>query len=322
MTASWGERFNLYFDRASERLVGFETLDTDPMLGDTTGRYILGDYREAGSLMLPHRVTVLQDDQPYSDVRYASIAVNGETDLDVFEIPADLAAQAEQAREADGPWVPLTWTPVDDGVFHVVAYSHHSMVVEFPTFVAVVEAPYTEAQSLALARLIGERIPDKPIRFAAVSHPHWDHIGGVRGMASLGATIVVASGHESRVRTVARPSHTNPPDRLQEARAAGSPGAIEIFDESWAITEEGQTLSLYEVSGSPHVEPVVLAYVSPGQVLFQSDLFFPGTGAPGTPASRHLEDSIRELRLTVRTLVGGHGGVGPFSELTSANRAN
>jgi hypothetical protein len=120
------------------------------------------------------------------------------------------------------------------------------------------------------------------------------------------------------MRRVIGAPHTNPPDRLEEARRAGSAGTIEAYDGMWSTTEGDQSLALYEVSGSPHVEPVVLAWVPSAGVLFQSDLFFPGTGG-GSPASAHLLEAIRELGLDVRTMVGGHGGVGPFSELVAAN---
>jgi hypothetical protein len=70
--------------------------------------------------------------------------------------------------------------------------------------------------------------------------------------------------------------------------------------------------------GSPHVEPMVLAYVPGARVLFQSDLWFPGTGGAGSPLAKHLLESVRKLGLEVDTNVGGHGGVGPFMELVTA----
>jgi hypothetical protein len=62
---------------------------------------------------------------------------------------------------------------------------------------------------------------------------------------------------------------------------------------------------------------MVIAYVPGPRVLFQSDLFFPGTGA-GSPFAAHLLESINNLNLRVNTMVGGHGGSGPFSELVTA----
>ena len=52
--------------------------------------------------------------------------------------------------------------------------------------------------------------------------------------------------------------------------------------------------------------------------LFQSDLWFPGLGAPAGPDAVHLLQSIEALKLPVATHVGGHGGVGPHAELVKA----
>jgi glyoxylase-like metal-dependent hydrolase (beta-lactamase superfamily II) len=76
-------------------------------------------------------------------------------------------------------------------------------------------------------------------------------------------------------------------------------------------------LELYAITESPHVDPMVLAYVPKSRVLFESDLFFPGTGGGG-PLAEHLLASIRQLNLKVDTMVGGHGGVGPFDEIVKA----
>jgi hypothetical protein len=62
----------------------------------------------------------------------------------------------------------------------------------------------------------------------------------------------------------------------------------------------------------------VIAYVPSARALFQSDLWFPGLGAPAGPEAVHLLMSIDALKLPVATHVGGHGGVGPHAELVKA----
>jgi hypothetical protein len=79
-----------------------------------------------------------------------------------------------------------------------------------------------------------------------------------------------------------------------------------------------QSLELYAVNGIPHVEPMVLAFVPKVGVLFQSDLFFLGTGAPAGPDAVALLQAVKGLKLRVTTNAGGHGGVGPFAELEKA----
>lgn len=310
-----GEKVGLYIDKFSNRLRAWSVIDTETMRGDTEATYALDDWRAVGDIQLPHAIQIRKSDGLYADLKYDEITVNDASALAIFDIPADVVAQADEVVAAGGDsWASLQWNPVAEHVTHVVAFSHHSMVVEFPTFVVVVEAPYTEGQSLMLARLIEQNI-GKPIRYVVPTHPHYDHTGGVRALASLGANVLVAGGHEAEMRMILEAPHTNPPDALARNAAAGAEvGRLEVFMGSTGITEGEQAMQLYEVQGIPHVGPKVLPFVVPTGVLFQSDLFF---GAPGPDASAMYE-AIKQRNLAVQQIVGGHGGVFPYSALEAA----
>jgi glyoxylase-like metal-dependent hydrolase (beta-lactamase superfamily II) len=237
---------------------------------------------------------------------------------DVFTIPGSVDSEVE-AEIAAGEYSPIALVKVADGVYFARAYSHNSLVVEFPSSLAIVEAAYTDAQSHSLVRALQQQFPNKPIRYAAATHHHYDHTGGVRTMASYGATILVAKGHEPELRMILETPHTNPPDPLEAKKKGGQTvGSIEVFEGKKVLSDGGQTLELYTITGNPHVDPKVIALVPKSGVLFQSDLFFPGTGAPASPAAVHLLQSVRALKLAVKTNAGGHGGVGPFAELEKA----
>ncbi|HEY7671395.1 MAG TPA: MBL fold metallo-hydrolase [Gammaproteobacteria bacterium] len=330
-----GETVELYFNPTTGLLDGFATLDTETTLGDVDAEYVLADYRpvmrwttleggappdsaasaeRASDVLLPYSITIRKQGRPYSSMVYSMISVNRPTAHETFTIPESAVEQAREVVAADGPWAPLAWNEVAPGVYHAVGYSHHSMVVEFPTFVAVIESPYTEAQAMTLARRIDEEI-DKPIRYVTPTHPHYDHTGGIRALAALGATVLVAAGHEAELRSLVESPHTNPPDELARALAAGSEvGAVEVFSGMTVIEEGGRRLELYEVTTIPHVNPMVLAYVPDAGVIFQSDIFF-GAASPDATA---LYAAIRERDLDVREIVGGHGGVLAFAALEAA----
>ena len=316
-TLASGETIGLYFNTQTKLLDGFEATDTESMLGDQPSVYTLADYRDVAGLKLPHKITVIKGGRPYSEVQFTTAAVNDAAALGVFAIPEAAQAEVDKAIAA-GDYSPVTLTKISDGVFFARAYSHNSLVVEFPSYLAVVEAAYTGAQSATLARVLAEQFPNKPIRYAAVSHFHYDHSGGSRGLAAVGATILAPTAYEPVMRPVIETPHTNPPDALELAKKAGKAGGIEFYEGRRVISDGGQSLELYAVTGIPHVEPKVLAFVPKGGVLFQSDLFFPGTGAPAGPDAVALLEAVKTLKLKVATHAGGHGGVGPASELEKA----
>ena len=85
---------------------------------------------------------------------------------------------------------PVTVDKLADGVYLLGGGPANSVAVEFKTFVAVFEAPTSEARSLAVIEQIAKLMPDKPIRYLVNSHQHFDHIGGIRTYLHIGATIV------------------------------------------------------------------------------------------------------------------------------------
>jgi glyoxylase-like metal-dependent hydrolase (beta-lactamase superfamily II) len=311
-----GEDVGFYFEPESKLLAAYEVLDTEPLLGDMQSQYLLDDYRSVDGIMLPHRITIRKGGKDFSEVQFTSIALNDGAAEKVFAIPESAAAEADVAAAAAGEYSPMKIVKVDNGVFQAQGYSHHTLIVEFPQWLALVDAPYTDTQTRALGRALEQQFPGKPVRYAAVSHHHYDHIGGIRGAAALGATILVEKGHEAELRPILEARHSNPQDELEKRRSGRQQPLLEVFEGKKVITEGGQSLELYAITGGPHVDPMVLGYSPTARAVFQPDLYTPGGG--GGPAAEHLLKSIQSLGIKVDKMVGGHGGVGSYADFVKA----
>jgi glyoxylase-like metal-dependent hydrolase (beta-lactamase superfamily II) len=202
--------------------------------------------------------------------------------------------------------------------------THNSYMIEFRDFVAVFEAPDNEARSLAVIEEIVKLAPGKPIRWLISSHPHFDHIGGVRTYLHIGSTIVA---HRKwidflnrdvlsyRPRTVAPDIVALwPPTELSEGYN------FEAINENYVITDNSRILRIYYVQPLAHVAGMLMAYLPAERIAIEADLFDthePPPAAP-TPAMRSFFNQVRRMKLDVATIAPVHGAPVPWSTFVSA----
>ena len=211
-----------------------------------------------------------------------------------------------------------------DGVYLLGGGPANSYMVEFEDFVAVFEAPGNEARSLAVIEEIVKLAPDKPIRWVIASHPHFDHIGGLRTYLHVGSTIVT---HLSNLdflnhdvlsyepRTV-EPDIVSkwPPTELAEGYN------YEGIQENYVIADDSRILRVYYVQPLQHVTGMLMAYLPAEGIAFQADLF--DTHEPPKraqlPAMRSLYNQVERMNLEVSTLAPVHGDPVAWSEFVGA----
>jgi glyoxylase-like metal-dependent hydrolase (beta-lactamase superfamily II) len=210
------------------------------------------------------------------------------------------------------------------GVFLLGGGPANSVAVEFKDYVAVFEAPASEARSLAVIEQIVKLMPNKPIRFLINSHQHFDHIGGIRTYLHIGATIVTQRkniaflNHDVlnyRARTLVPDLVTLwPPTEVAEGYN------YESVNENYAITDGSRIMSVYYVQPLRHVEGMLMAYLPAERILMQANLFDthePPPTAP-TPAMTSLYHEMRMLNLDVATIAPVHGKPVPLSVFMKA----
>jgi len=224
---------------------------------------------------------------------------------DPVPVPASLApANAGPAVTAE---------KMADGVYLLGGGPASSYLIEFRDFVAVFEAPGNEARSLAVIDAITKLAPNKPIRWLISSHPHFDHIGGLRTYLHIGATIVAHMANipflnrdvlSYEPRTVAPDIVSKwPPTEVSEGYN------YEAVQENYVITDNQRILRVYYVQPLQHVAGMLMAYLPAERIAFQADLFdtHEAPRAAQLPAMRSLANQVARMKLEVETLAPVHG---------------
>jgi glyoxylase-like metal-dependent hydrolase (beta-lactamase superfamily II) len=238
----------------------------------------------------------------------------------VCDDPVPVPRSVMQARFE----TPVTVDEIATGVYLLGGGPANSYMVEFNDFVAVFEAPGNEARSLAVIDTIARLAPEKPIRWLISSHPHFDHIGGLRAYLHIGATVVA---HMKNIeflnsdvlsyepRTVDPDIVSRwPPTELAEGYN------YEAVQENYVITDNERILRVYYVQPLQHADGMLMAYLPAERIAFQADLFdtHEPPKAVQLPAMRTLATQVARLRLDVDTLAPVHGPPVPWRTFATA----
>jgi glyoxylase-like metal-dependent hydrolase (beta-lactamase superfamily II) len=303
---------SLYVDARTNLISKYEMIYPDTVTGDEASELNFADYRKVGALMVPSTfvwkqagdVTAKWTYDVAFDPQLPDTTFHGKTDG--FRVLAAVQP-GPVAVEKLGDGVNLV-TNLGGGGYNVMA-------VEFGDHIVAIEAPLSSQVSEQAIAEIKKAIPNKPIRYIAVTHHHGDHAGGLRAFVADAATVVTTPQNGGFVKSLVESKG------LKDSLTNGSRSLkTELIEgKKRVFSDSSQTLELHDIGPNPHAREMLVAYLPKQGILFQGDLFFsPFEGQAlgfAQEATQHFATRIRELGFNVTKLVGVHGKVGTMSEL-------
>ena len=320
VTVADGLTFTVFAD-ATGLPQRIESKADQPNLGDVIISTTFANYEEVEGLKLPARLTTRTDDFTTAEISLSKQAPLG--------LPPDVAAHADTPAPAAAAAPNVTVEPLAKGVWFLAGQSHHSVLLEFTDHLVLIEAPQSEARSLAVIAKARETVPGKPLTTLVTTHHHFDHTAGLRAAISEGLTVITQAGNKAFVETMARRPHTIQPDALAKNP---KPVTVETVDEELVLRDPGttkvepyvqtkgapyvQSVVLYHVKGNPHSDTMLMAYLPNEKILVEVDAFTPGSAVQ--PYAANLLENITSRKLKIDRIVPLHGAIAKFEELQKA----
>ncbi len=277
-----------------------------PNLGDVVMTTTFSDYKDVSGLRLPAAFKGAVDDFTTWEI----LADGQVLDADLGEMAAPPAVAA---KPVSPPAPNVVVTPVGKGIWLLAGQSHHSVLVEFADHLMLIDAPQSEARTLAVIAKARETVPNKPLTQLVTTHHHFDHTAGMRAAIAEGMNVITQAGNRAWVENMAKRPHTLQPDALQKNPTRL---VVETVDEEKEIRDNTMTVWLYHVGGNPHSDTMLMAYFPRDRVIVEVDAYSPGSG-PHIYAANLLEN-IDKRKLRVDRIVPLHGAISPMTELRKA----
>jgi len=277
-----------------------------PNLGDVVMTTTFADYQDVNGVKLPARLAGKVDEFTTWEITASKQTIDA---------PVGNAAAPPDVMKPAAPAAPnVAVTPIGKGVWFLAGQSHHSVLVEFADHLMLIEAPQSEARTLAVIAKAKEIVPKKPLTQLVTTHHHFDHTAGMRAAIAEGMSVITQAGNKEWVENMARRPHTLQPDYLSKNATRLE---VVTVDEEKEFKDQTMTVMLYHVAGNPHSDTMLMAYIPRDRVLIEVDAFSPG--AQVNPYSANLLENIQKRNLRVDKIVPLHGAIAPFTDLVKVS---
>lgn len=327
VTTSQGDKFALFVDSSTKlpsKVVSMTSNNTNWPIGDVPLETTFASYTDTDGLKLPGRITSKTDRFVTADIQVSKNTVNG----NVGDLTAPQAAKSAPAPDLPAPIV--TSEEIAKGIWYLAGQSHHSLLVEFADYLALIEAPQNEVRTGAVLAKVKELKPGKPLKYVVNTHHHFDHSGGMRrAMAEEGVTIITHAGNKAFFEEVAKRPSTLYPDALSKSPKTPT---IEGVTDKYEIKDATRTVEIYHIPNL-HSETMLMVYFPAERILVEADLYnppappaanapppAPNAPPPVFPFAASVVETVQKLGLRVDRIVPIHGPIVPYRNLQAAAR--
>lgn len=303
-------RLRLYVTRTDRRVRRVDAIAADAIVGDDVIYNLFEGDQKVGGIWFPARVIVHRRGVRALDLTLGDIAL-GPLPETALAIPPGYKLRTDDD---------LLTTNVTGRLYEVRGLGGGLFRIQFAVmedFIVAYEAGINYQTAQTAINEMQRIAPNKPIRYAIMSHFHNDHAGGVGAYVDAGATILASPHERDTLASYARRrSQFQGLDPLRDENFRFEPVGHEGRE---IVDAAGRRLQVLSLSASPHVSRILTLYDPDTRALITADLYSPLVRYNETFASfgRWLRRNVPP----VDTVLGSHHDPASRAEILEAERA-
>jgi glyoxylase-like metal-dependent hydrolase (beta-lactamase superfamily II) len=312
-----GAQLTVFVDPDTHLVRKWDEVVADSVAGDDVSEVLFADYQMFSGVAFPRTRIRKLAGEVVESVTFGTPMTGKGSGGDRFAVGTDLPL-IEPGPQSP----PLEARPISEGVYLLTGLgggSYNVLFVDLGGEILVAEAPLDSATARAAIVKIRETLPDKPIKWIAVTHHHDDHAGGVREFVGQGATLVTTPGN---ARFFQRMMAARPTVAADALKAVPTDAWIETFPRERAFGLGPRRVELRNIGPSPHAEEMVVVWLPGPRLLFQGDLLNAatpgGTDVTANESTVHFADWVARLSPAPLIVTGVHMGLGAPDDLERA----
>ncbi len=266
-TAPAHPTLTLLFDHGTGLLAGYE-YTVDYVLGPTVAQVLYKAYRDLPVLgKFPSGMQVVVDGHLHKDFDLFDARPSNTADdpwLQPFkDVPAPVGRVSTQARKPEQV-SPNAYVLRNVGGYNV-------LLIDLGDSIAVIDAPFgnfagnfvpSSTPSDDLGQIVREEahklFPGKRIGYVIPTHHHSDHFAGLGTIAEDGTVIITSAGNADLARRILRARHCN--------------AKVQVIRGQLSLGTGDHELRIYEMTGGPHVDEMLFAYLPAPGIAFEGDI--------------------------------------------------
>lgn len=281
--SSFNKQVSVFIDMHSFTITMAEVLKYSDIRGDYLLQFIYEDYERLGTYYFPSKLIIKEWGDIVHEMTYRH-------------------TQATRKKENDITRG-YSFQKISDHLY-VISYStgkHFSYVIDFGSYLGVIEAPVSRAYSAAASKILQGEFKSKPIKYLFLTHHHPDHAGGFAYYYQRGATVVTTPLNQDYQQTLLAVEHSLCKD-CYEVNGVGDFIAIPSSGDRSFSTDTIKMMA-YEFGDNGHTKEFLFYYFPESKILITGDLFYTQQGSVNAnKCAEKIINLIREKGLEVEKI--------------------